>query len=123
MAIWINPRGTLPRNKGYCEDEEEEEGSPYAGLTRQTRRDTNSQRVGLTLLRLLLSGSARGSPAEDDWKGFMLAISACGDLLTALTHAITNPMDEEAEILSMQGVESVYREFWMLNDGVVTDWG
>jgi len=40
----------------------------------------------------------------------MLALSAPGDLLTALTHAITNPLDEDIEILSMQGIESVYRE-------------
>jgi len=40
----------------------------------------------------------------------MLALSTSGDLLTALTHAITNPLDEDIEILSMQGVESVYRE-------------
>jgi len=37
----------------------------------------------------------------------MLALSAPGDLLTALTHAITNPLDEDIEILSMQGIESV----------------
>jgi len=101
----------LARSKGHCEDlEGEEEGSPCAGLAHQIRIDAGSQRVGLKLLRLLRSGPARGSPADDDWKGFMLALSTSGDLLTALTHAITNPLDEDIEILSMQGVESVYRE-------------
>jgi len=41
----------------------------------------------------------------------MLAVSASGDLFTALTHAITNPLADDLNILSMQGVESVYREF------------
>jgi len=41
----------------------------------------------------------------------MLAVSASGDLLTALNHAITNPLADDLNILSMQGVESVYREF------------
>jgi len=40
----------------------------------------------------------------------MLALAASGDFLTVLTHAITNPLDEDIEILSMQGIESVYRE-------------
>ena len=111
IAIWLNPRGTLARSKGHCEDlEGEEEGSPCAGIAHQTRIDTDSQRVGLKLLRLLRSGPTRGPPADNDWKGFMLALSAPGDLLTALTHAITNPLDEDIEILSMQGIESVYRE-------------
>ena len=40
----------------------------------------------------------------------MLAVSASGDLLTALTHAITNPLAEDVKTLSMQGVQSVYSE-------------
>ena len=101
----------MARSKGHCEDlEGEEEGSPCAGLAYQTWIDAGSQRVGLKLLRLLRSGPARGPPADDDWKGFMLALAASGDFLTVLTHAITNPLDEDIEILSMQGIESVYRE-------------
>jgi len=111
MAIWINPRGTLARNLGHCEDDEEEEEPPGAGPVRQTLIDADSQRTSLTLLRLLRSGSAPESPKEDAWKGFMLAVSVSGDLLTALTHAITKPLAEDSNILSMQGVESVYREF------------
>ena len=41
----------------------------------------------------------------------MLAVSASGDVLTALTHAITNPLAEDVKPFSMQGVESIYREF------------
>jgi len=101
----------LARSRGHCEDlEGEEEGSPCAGLAHQTRIDAGSQRVRLKLLRLLRSGPARGPLADDDWKGFMLALSASRDLLTALTHAITNPLDEDIKILSMQGIESLYRE-------------
>ena len=47
----------------------------------------------------------------DAWKGFMLALSFSGDLLTSLTHAITNPLADDLNILSLQGVESLYREF------------
>jgi hypothetical protein len=35
---------------------------------------------------------------EDAWKGFMLAMSASGDLLNSLTHAITNPLAEDLNI-------------------------
>jgi len=76
LAIWINPRGTLARNLGHCEEDEEEEEPPGAGPARQTLMDADSQRIGLTLLRLLRSGSASGSPKEDALKGFMLAVSA-----------------------------------------------
>jgi len=81
------------------------------GLPRQELKDEDSQRLGLTLLCLLRSGPASGSPMEDAWKGFMLAMSASGDLLNSLTHAITNPLAEDLNILSLQGVESLYREF------------
>jgi len=111
IAIWINPRGTLARDLGHCEEDEEEEEPPGAGPVRQTLIDADSQRIGLTLLRLLRSGSAPELPKEDAWKGFMLAVSASGDLLTARNHAITNPLADDLNILSMQGVESVYREF------------
>jgi len=111
LAIWINPRGTLARNLGHWEEDEEEEELPGAGPARKTLMDADSQRLGLTLLRLLRSGSASGSPIEDAWKAFMLAMSASGDLLTSLTHAITNPLAEDLNILSLQGVESLYREF------------
>jgi len=40
----------------------------------------------------------------------MLALSSSGDLLTSLTHAITNPFADDLNILSLQGVESLYRE-------------
>jgi len=51
----------------------------------------------------------------DAWKGFMLALSFSGDLLTSLTYAITNPLAEDLNILSLQGVESLYREFLEVN--------
>ena len=41
----------------------------------------------------------------------MLAWSFSGDLLTSLTHAITNPLADDLNIVSLQGVESLYREF------------
>jgi len=56
LAIWINPRGTLARNLGHCEEDDEEEEPPGAGPARQTLMDADSQRLGLTLLRLLRSG-------------------------------------------------------------------
>jgi len=47
---------------------------------------------------------------DDVWKGFMLALSFSGDLLTSLTHAITNPLADDLIIVSLQGVESLYTE-------------
>jgi len=41
----------------------------------------------------------------------MLALSFCGDLLTSLTDAITNPLADDLNIVTLQGVESLYREF------------
>jgi len=41
----------------------------------------------------------------------MLALSFSGDLLTSLTHAITNPLAEDLNTLSLQGAESLYREY------------
>jgi len=41
----------------------------------------------------------------------MLTMSASEDLLNSLTHAITNPLAEDLNILSLLGVESLYREF------------
>jgi len=41
----------------------------------------------------------------------MLALSFSGDLLTSLTHAITNPLADDLNIVSLQGVESQYRDF------------
>jgi len=49
-------------------------------------------------------------------KGFMLVLSFSGDLLTSLTHAITNPLADELNILSLQGVESLYREILDVNE-------
>ena len=40
----------------------------------------------------------------------MLALSFSGDLLTSLTHAITNPLADDKTIASLQGVESLYTE-------------
>jgi len=91
IAIWINQRGSLASNLGHCEDDEEEEEPSGADPAHQTGSDTDNQRACLTLFRLLRSGSAHDTE-EDVWKGFMLAVSASGDLLTALTHAITNPL-------------------------------
>jgi len=110
LTIWINPRGTLARILGHRE-EHDDEGMPGAGLVRQALMDEGSKRLGLTLLRILRSGSASGSPMGDAWKGFMLAMSASGNLLTSLAHAITNPLAEDLNTLSLQGAESLYREF------------
>jgi len=110
LTIWINPRGTLARILGHRE-EHDDEGKPGAGLVRQALMDEGSKRLGLTLLRILRSGSASGSPMGDAWKGFMLAMSASGNLLTSLAHAITNPLAEDLNTLSLQGAESLYREF------------
>jgi len=73
--------------------------------------DEDSQRLGLKLLRLLRTGPKIISLKEDAWKGFMLALFFSGDLLTSLTHAITNPLAEDLNTLSLQGAESLYREF------------
>ena len=40
----------------------------------------------------------------------MLALSFSGDLLTSLTHAITNPLADDLNIVSLQAVESLYRK-------------
>ena len=64
IAIWINPRGTLANNFGHCGEDKEEEEPPGADPAHQTGSDTDSQRAGLSLLRLLRSGSARNT--EDD---------------------------------------------------------
>ena len=47
---------------------------------------------------------------EDAWKGFMLALSFSGDLLTSLTYAITNPLAEDLNYLGLRGVENLYQE-------------
>jgi len=110
IAIWINPRDTLASNLGHCGNDEEEEEPPGADPAHRTGSDADSQRAGLTLLRLLRSEPARETNAEV-WKGFIFALSASRDLLTALNRTITHPLAEDVKTFSMQGVESVYREF------------
>jgi len=73
--------------------------------------DEDSERLGLQLLSLLRTGPKIISLKEDAWKSFMLALSFSGDLLTSLTHAITNPLADDLNTLSLQGAESLYREF------------
>jgi len=110
LSIWIHPRGTLARNQGL-RDEQDEEGEPLTNLKHQALRDEDSQRLGLTLLNLLNTKSQTNPMLNDAWKGFMLALSFSGDLLTSLTYAITNPLAEDLNILSLLGVESLYRQF------------
>jgi len=111
IAIWLNPRGTLATNKGHCENlEKNEKGSPCAGTMHKLWIDAGSQKVGLQLLCLLKPSPALGAPADDDWKGFMLGLAASGELLDALIHVITKPLDEDHLIVGMQGTESVDSE-------------
>jgi len=110
LSIWIHSSGTLARNLGH-RDEHNEKGEPLTDPTHQARRDEDSQRLGMTLLTLLSTEPQTNPMQGDAWKGFMLALSFSGDLLTSLTYAITNPLAEDLNFLSQQGVESLYREF------------
>jgi len=49
----------LARNLGHREKDDEQERLLDAGLTRQALKDEDSQRLGLTLLRLLRAGPQR----------------------------------------------------------------
>jgi len=85
-------------------------GESLTDLEHQALIDQDSQRLGLTLLNIL-STAPETTPTQDDvWKGFMLALSFSRDLLTSLTHAITNPLADELIIVSLQGEESLYTE-------------
>jgi len=86
---------------------------PLTDLQRQILRDDDedSQRLGLTLLHLLNTEPKTNPMQGDAWEGFMIALAFSGDLLTSLTHAITYPLAEDLYILSLQGVESLYRGF------------
>jgi len=110
LSIWIHPGGTLARNLGH-RDEQDEEGEPLTDLEHQALMDEDSQRLGLTLLNLLNTEPKTNPLQGDVWKGFMLALSFSGDLLTSLIHAVTNPLADDLNILSLQGVGSLYREF------------
>ena len=110
LSIWIHPSGTLARNLGH-RDEPVDEGEPLTDLEHQALMDEDSQRLGLTLLNLLNTEPKTNPMQGDAWKGFMLALSFSGDLLTSLTHAITNPLAEDLNVVSLQGVESLYTEF------------
>jgi len=109
LSIWIHPSGTLARTLGH-RDEHNEKGEPPTDPTHQTRRDEDSQRLGQTLLTLLNTELQTNPMQGDAWKGFMLALSFSGDLLTSLTYAITNPLAEDLNYLGLRGVESLYRE-------------
>jgi len=110
LSIWIHPSGTLARNLGH-RDKLVDEGEPLTDLEHQALMDEDSQRLGLALLNLLNTEPKTNPMQGDAWKGFMLALSFSGDLLTSLTHAITNLLAEDLNVVSLQGVESLYREF------------
>jgi len=118
IAIWIHPRGTRASNLGYYENGEEVAGPSVGDPTPETENDADSQKAGLTQLRLLRSEPAGGTN-EEVWQGSIFALSASGDLLTALNRSISHPLSEDVKTLSMQGVESVYRE---LEVGTELDW-
>ena len=105
IAIWINPRGTRANNLGFYGTGEEAVGDP----TQEAENDADSQKAGLTLIRLLRSEPA-GVTKDKVWQDFIYALSASGDLLIALNRSISHPLSEDVTTLSMQGVESVYRE-------------
>jgi len=110
LSIWIHPSGTLARNLGH-RDEQDNEEEPGTDLEHQALMDEDSQRLGLTLLSLLNTEPKTNPLKEDAWIGFMLALSFSGDLLTSLAHAIKNPLVDDLNTLSLQGVESLYKEF------------
>jgi len=117
LSIWIHPSGTLARDLGHRE-EQDDAGKSLTDLEYQALIDEDSQRLGLTLLNLLNTEPETNPMQGDAWKGFMLALSFSGDLLTSLTHAITNPLADDLNSLSLQGVESLYREFLEVEQGM-----
>jgi len=63
IAIWINPRGTRANNLGFYGTGEEAVGDP----TQEAENDADSQKAGLTLLRLLrskLAGVSKDKASE-----------------------------------------------------------
>jgi len=110
LSIWIHPSGTLARNLGHRDEQDDEEES-LTDLKLQAQIDEDSQRLGLTLLNLLNTEPKTNPTQGDAWKGFVLSLSFSGDLLTSLTHAITNPLSDDLNIVTLQGAESLYREF------------
>jgi len=111
LSIWINPSGTLARDLGH-RDEQDDAGESLTDLEHQALIDEDSQRLGLILLNLLNIEPKTNPTQGDAWKGFMLALSFSGDLLISLTHAITNPLADDLNIVSLQGVESLIGNFW-----------
>jgi len=109
LSIWIYPSGTLARNLGH-RDEQDDAGESLTDLQHQALIDEDSQRLDLMLLNLL-NTEPETTPMPGDALKVMLALSFSGDLLTSLTHAITNPLADDLNIVSLQGVESLYREF------------
>jgi len=112
----VNPRGTRASNLEYYGNGEEEAGPSVGDPTQEINNDADSQKAGLTLLRLLRS-EHEGGTKEEVWQGFIFALSASGDLLTALNRCISHPLSEDVKTLSMQGVESVYRELEVIHWG------
>jgi len=109
LSIRIHPSGTLA-SKIVHRVYQDNTGESPTDLEHQVLIDQDSQRLGLTLLNLLNTAPETNPTQDDAWKGFMLALSFSGDLLTSLTHAITNPLADDLNIVSLQGVESLYRE-------------
>ena len=110
LSIWIHPSGTLASKLCHLVYQDDT-GESLTDLEHQALIDQDSQRLGLTLLNLLNTAPETNLTQGDAWKGFMLALSFSGDLLTPLTHAITNPLADGLNIVSLQGVESLCREF------------
>jgi len=110
LSIWINPNGTMATMLGHREDQDETVEA-LTDLEHQALMDQDSQRLGLTLLNLL-STAPEPYPIQDKiWRDFMLAMSFSRDLITSLTHAIATALAGDLTIASLQGAESLYREF------------
>ena len=109
LSIWIHPYGTLARQLGHREDQDEMDKAltDPEGLKRM---DQESQRLGLKLLNLL-STTPEVNPTQDNhWREFVLAMSFSRNLLAFLTHAVAYQLADNLAVVSLQGVESLYTE-------------
>jgi len=87
LSIWIHPHGTLARQRGHREDQDEMDKA-LKDPERLKLMDQDSQRLGLKLLNLL-STAVEVNPTQDNhWREFVLAMSFSRDLLASLTHAV-----------------------------------
>jgi len=97
------------RQLGHREDQDETGETP-TDPERLELMDLDSQRLGLTFLKLLSTTPEVNPTPDNHWKEFVLAMSFSRDLLASLTHAIANPLADDLVIVSLQGVESLYTE-------------